>query len=79
MGSPLTATNNLDPSTLSFIPRGRLPTAIVAIVAALPASSTETLSPSSLETYKRAASVGHTKTTAKMPSQRILDAIVPPP
>jgi len=43
LGSPLTATNSLDPSWLSFIPRGRLPTAIVAIVAALSASSTVTL------------------------------------
>ena len=71
LGSPLTATNSRDPSRLSFIPRGRLPTAIVAIVAAVSASSTVTLCPSSLETYKRAASAGHASTTATMPSHRM--------
>jgi hypothetical protein len=49
-GSPLSATYNLEPSRVSLSPRGRLPTAIVAMTSPRSVSNTETVWPSSFET-----------------------------
>ena len=53
LGEPLNATNNVDPSGLSLIPRGRLPTGNVAIARAAATSMTVISPPFSLVTKRR--------------------------